>query len=535
MDSTDTAGAVDTVHAGQPGTSMERPGSLSAVTENNISRRERAVTHDEAVVLGRENSATAREDAAHSREDAAAMREDAAHLREGEVTSREGDLRVAKTLQAASAEQMRMLQQANSQLVIATVEALKLTERLERAQVELEGSKTLAEKANLAKSDFLSSMSHELRTPLNAILGFAQLMELGSPPPTPSQHASIAQILQAGWYLLSLIDQVLDLAVIESGKLPVSREAVLLIDVLRECQPMIESQAQQRDIQVSFLPFDTSWYVNADRIRIKQVLLNLLSNAVKYNRKNGSIEVRCTQSTPARVRISVKDSGTGMHADNLAHLFEPFNRLGQETGTEPGTGIGLVVTKQLVELMGGEIGVASSVGVGSEFWIDLNRDAKPDLGAGRAMTGTVAPLAQGELPRRTLLCVEDNPSNLMLIAQIMEDHPHIRMLSASDADLGLALARAHRPDVILMDINLPGISGFEALKMLQSNPVTAAIPVLAISANAMPNDIKKGLAAGFQGYITKPIRVGEFMDALNTVLVAQPDLSDRRTQQKTGK
>lgn len=518
MDSTDTAGAVDRVDSGQPGTSLERQGSLSAVAEKDITRRERAVIDDEAAVQGRENSATAREDAAHSREDAAASREDAAHLREGEATSRESEIRVATALQAASDEQMLMLQQANAQLVIATMDAQKLTARLELAQVQLERAKSVAEKANLAKSDFLSSMSHELRTPLNAVLGFAQLMALGSPPPTPTQSANIAQILQAGWYLLSLIDQVLDLAVIESGKLPVSLEAVVLIDVMRESQAMIESQAQQRDIQVTFLPFDNTWFVNADRIRIKQVLLNLLSNAIKYNRERGTIEVSCTEGKPGRIRISVKDSGAGLSADNLAHLFEPFNRLGQEAGAEPGTGIGLVVTKQLVALMGGEIGVQSTIGVGSVFWIELNRDVMPDPGADHGMAADAARQGQGDVARRTLLCVEDNPSNLMLVAQIIAGHPHIRMLSASDADLGLALARAHRPDVILMDINLPGISGFEALKLLQADPVTALIPVLAISANAMPNDIEKGLAAGFLRYITKPIKVSEFMDALNMAL-----------------
>ncbi|MDO9164989.1 MAG: ATP-binding protein, partial [Rhodoferax sp.] len=428
MVSPDLAGAVDAVDSTQPGTVGQRQVSLAEVTETGIARRERAVLDDEAAVLGRENSATAREDAAHSREDAAASREDAAHLREGEATSREGEIRLATALQAAADEQMLMLQQANAQLVIATVDAQALTARLELAQVQLERAKSVAEKANLAKSDFLSSMSHELRTPLNAILGFAQLMELGSPPPTPIQSANIGQILQAGWYLLSLIDQVLDLAVIESGKLPVSLEAVLLIDVMRESQAMIDPQAQQRDIEVTFLPFDNTWFVNADRIRIKQVLLNLLSNAIKYNREHGTIEVHCTEDAPGRVRISVKDSGAGLSADHLAHLFEPFNRLGQEAGAEPGTGIGLVVTRQLVEIMGGEIGVESTVGVGSVFWIEFNRDVMPDPGAGHAMALEAAQQGQGDAARRTLLCVEDNPSNLMLVAQIIAGHPHIRML-----------------------------------------------------------------------------------------------------------
>ncbi len=519
MHNTAPAVALDTDSAGPPlAPSSQHTLSLASVVEKDMARREQALFNDEAAVLGRENSASAREDAAHSREDAATSREDAAYLREGEATSREGEIRAATALQAAADEHMRMLQQANTRLVIATVEAQKLTERLELAQVELERAKSVAEKANLAKSDFLSSMSHELRTPLNAILGFAQLMESGAPPPTPAQNANISQILRAGWYLLSLIEQVLDLAVIESGKLPVSLEPLSLADVMRECQAMTESLAQQRGIRVSFLPIDSHWFVHADRTRIKQVLINLLSNAIKYNRPQGTVEVRCVATSPECIRLHIQDSGAGLSADNLENLFQPFNRLGQEGGTVEGTGIGLVVAKQLVELMGGSIGVESTVGIGSEFWIELVRDTMPQAGAGPAVDARPAPRIPAPTALRTLLYVEDNPSNLMLVAQIIEGQPHIRMLSASDGQLGFTLARAHLPDVILMDINLRGISGFDVLKMLQADPLTAHIPVLAISANAMPLDIAKGLEAGFLRYITKPIKVNEFMAALNTTL-----------------
>jgi CheY-like chemotaxis protein len=281
---------------------------------------------------------------------------------------------------------------------------------------------------------------------------------------------------------------------------------------------MIEPQAQQRDIHINFLPFDNTWFAHADRTRVKQVLINLLSNAIKYNRELGTVEVECTASTPERIRISIKDSGAGLPREKLAQLFQPFNRLGQETGTEEGTGIGLVVTKQLVELMGGTIGVESTVGVGSEFWIELIRDVTPQLVAGNAMPAELAPQAQGNAAPRTLLYVEDNPANLMLVEQIIEGHPHLRMLSAGDGNLGIALARAHLPDVILMDINLPGISGFQALKILRDDPLTAHIPVLAISANAMPHDIEKGLETGFFRYLTKPIKVNEFLDALDRAL-----------------
>jgi PAS domain S-box-containing protein len=397
-------------------------------------------------------------------------------------------------------------------------ERKRLDQVLQDKNAELESARFVAEKANLAKSEFLSSMSHELRTPLNAILGFAQLLEAGSPPPTAAQIVRLHQIIKAGWYLLELINQILDLAVIESGKLSLSREPVSLIDVMRECQAMIEPQAQQRDIHIDFLPFDNTWFANADRTRVKQVLINLLTNAIKYNREHGTVGVKCTASTSERIRISIKDSGAGLPPEKLAQLFQPFNRLGQEAGTEEGTGIGLVVTKQLVELMGGTIGVESTVGVGSEFWVELIQDVTPQLAAGNTMAAELAPQAQGSAALRTLLYVEDNPANLMLVKQIIEGHPHMRMLSASDGNLGMALARAHLPDVILMDINLPGISGFQVLKILREDPATAHIPVLAISANAMPRDIEKGLEAGFFRYLTKPIKVNEFMEALDRAL-----------------
>ena len=395
--------------------------------------------------------------------------------------------------------------------------ARDVTER-KRLDQELESAKSVAEKANLAKSDFLSSMSHELRTPLNAILGFAQLLETGSPPPTATQLLRMQQIIKAGWYLLELINEILDLALIESGKLSLSREPVSLIDVMLECQAMIEPQAQQRGIQLSFLPFDNTWFANADRTRVKQVLINLLSNAIKYNREHGTVVVECTASTPQRIRISIKDSGAGLSTEKLAQLFQPFNRLGQEIGSAEGTGIGLVVTKQLVQLMGGSIGVESTVGAGSEFWIELIRDVTPQLAPGNALPAVLVPPVQGNAALRTLLYVEDNPANLMLVEQIVEGHPHVRMLSARDGHLGIALARAHLPDVILMDINLPGISGIQALKILREDPATARIPVLALSANAMPRDIVRGLEAGFFCYLTKPIKVNEFMEALNMAL-----------------
>ena len=390
-----------------------------------------------------------------------------------------------------------------------------------RKQVEAEliNAKAAAEKANLAKSDFLSSMSHELRSPLNAILGFAQLMESGSPLPTPAQKASIDQILQAGWYLLELINEILDLALIESGKLSLSLEPMSLVDVLLDCQAMIEPQAQKSGIRMSFPQFDSPYFVKADRTRVKQVLINLLSNAIKYNRARGTVEVTCSASTAKRIRISVQDTGEGLSPEKLAQLFQPFNRLGQEASAEEGTGIGLVVSKRLVELMGGEIGVESTVGVGSVFWIELNLAAEPQPAAGA--DEPLAPIqarVQHGAALRTLLYVEDNRANMQLVEQLIARRPDMRLLSAGDGTRGIALARTHQPEVILMDINLPGISGIQALKILREDPATAHIPVLAISANAMPHDIKKGLEAGFFRYLTKPIKVNEFMEALDMAL-----------------
>jgi PAS domain S-box-containing protein len=393
---------------------------------------------------------------------------------------------------------------------------------LQEYNIELESAKAAAEKANLAKSEFLSSMSHELRTPLNAVLGFAQLMASDTPPPSSAQKLSIDQILQAGWYLLRLINEILDLAMIESGKVTMSHESMSLTDVLQDCQAMIEPQAQKRGIKMTFPRFDNLFYVHADRTRVKQVMINLLSNAIKYNRDGGAVIVQCMASSENRVRVSVKDTGIGLAPEQLAQLFQPFNRLGQESSAEEGTGIGLVVTKQLVELMGGIIGVESSVGAGSVFWVELTASSAPALVLDS--TDATGPderkheAAHALSPQHTLLYVEDNPANLTLVEQLIARRSDIKLLTAVDGYLGIQLARACQPDVILMDINLPGISGFGALEVLRRDPATAHIPIIALSANAVPRDIEKGLEAGFFRYLTKPIKVREFMDALDVAL-----------------
>jgi len=387
-----------------------------------------------------------------------------------------------------------------------------------KTNVELVSAKLAAEKANLAKSEFLSSMSHELRSPLNAILGFAQLMESASPAPTDSQKESIDQILQAGWHLLTLINEILDLAVIESGKVSLSPESVSLAEVISECQAMMEPQAQQHGVSMTFPQFtdDTPFFVKVDRTRLKQIVINLLSNAIKYNREQGTVIVRCAESDSAHIRISVADTGEGLPPEKLAQLFQPFNRLGQEAGSVAGTGIGLVVTKRLAELMEGVLGVESTVGVGSVFWCDLKSATAPQLVMEGDKAEVVArPHVPQDTPVRSLLYVEDNPANLKLVEQIIARHPDIRLQTAVNGTLGVELARATLPSVILMDINLPGISGVDALKMLYSDPATSHIPVIALSAYAMPRDIATGVAAGFFHYLTKPINVAELMDTLN--------------------
>jgi PAS domain S-box-containing protein len=398
-------------------------------------------------------------------------------------------------------------------------ERKRFEQALQETNVELESAKSAAEKANLAKSDFLSSMSHELRSPLNAILGFAQLLESTSPLPTASQRESIAQILKAGWHLLTLINEVLDLAMVESGQLHLSTEPVSMAEVISECQGMMDPQAQQRGIRMVFPRLDVPYYVAGDRTRVKQVLINLLSNAIKYNREKGTVEVSCSATSPQRTRISVRDTGAGLPPEKLTQLFQRFNRLGQESSAEEGTGIGLVMSKRLVELMGGLVGVESSVGVGSVFWFELSSAASQELAADRVEPAAVS---HGQVnpgtPPRTLLYVEDNRANLKLVEQLIARRPDMRLLSAVNGNLGVKLAREKQPDLILMDINLPGISGIQALKFLREDSATAHIPVLALSANALPLDIEKGLEAGFFRYLTKPIKVSEFMDALNMAL-----------------
>ena len=397
-----------------------------------------------------------------------------------------------------------------------------------RAEADAVAALAAAEQANRAKSNFLSSMSHELRSPLNTVLGFAQLLNSGTPAPTPPQQESVDHILKSGWYLLELINEILDLALIESGHLSLTLEPVSLAEVLSDCQAMVELQAQQRGIRLTFPRLDDTCRVRVDRTRAKQVVINLLSNAIKYNRPGGTVHVSCAAQAENRLRISVEDSGRGLSADQLDHLFQPFERLGQEAGVIEGTGIGLVVSKRLVESMGGQIGASSTVGVGSLFWVDLVTDeALQRLPLETAASVTPAPPAVGgptpnqtahAARRRTVLCVEDDPANLMLMQRILARRTDLRLLVVTDASHAVDVARVTQPDVVLMDINLPGISGLQAMKLLSDDAATAPIPVIAVSANAMPLDVESGLQMGFFRYLTKPLKIEQMMEALDAAL-----------------
>ena len=435
---------------------------------------------------------------------------------------RETEQRLKNLVLLGTQRSLEIQQETSTKLRQANASLRDREEELVVKNQELESAKFEAEKANLAKSEFLAGMSHELRTPLNAVLGFAQLMEAGIPPPSTAQKPKIDQILKAGWHLLGLINEILDLAKIESGKVTVSHEPMSLTKVLKDCQAMIDPQAHQRDIQVAFLGLDNSFHVLGDKTAVTQVMVNLLSNAIKYNRVGGTVMVQCALSGENRLRVSVKDSGAGLSPELLAQLFQPFNRLGQESGPEEGTGIGLVITKQLVELMGGVIGAESVVGVGSTFWFELALSSAP-----QPVSGSISKFRPDEqdhgsahelLAQRTVLYVEDNPANLALVEELILRRSNLKLLKAMDGRHGIQLARTCQPDVILMDMQLPGINGLGVLQVLREDPATARIPVMALSADALPQNIEKAMAAGFFRYLTKPIKVIEFMDALDAAL-----------------
>ena len=402
---------------------------------------------------------------------------------------------------------------ANGKLLRLTGTVQDVTSRVESEQA-LITARDEADRANAAKSEFLSNMSHELRTPMNAILGFGQILNYDDTLSVENKD-SVHEILKAGEHLLELINEVLDLAKVESGHIDMSLEAVEVCPVVEECMSLVSTLADKRNIKLSHRGLN-GIAVRADRMRLKQALLNLLSNAIKYNRTNGNvqIEVRTTGCTEQdRLCIRVTDTGPGIPAAHLAELFQSFNRLDAENSGIEGTGIGLTLTRRIVEMMGGTVDVESELGVGSTFWIELPIDAMPEDEHDATRVATSAQ----HTAQHTVLYIEDNPANLKLVAQLLARRKHIHLLTAHTPELGIELALTRKPDLILLDINMPHMDGYQVLEVLKAEASLKIIPVIAITANAMPRDIERGRAAGFTDYLTKPIDVTRLLTVVEMI------------------
>jgi PAS domain S-box-containing protein len=375
--------------------------------------------------------------------------------------------------------------------------------------------------ASAAKSEFLSSMSHELRTPLNAVLGFAQLLERDRKQPlTERQKERLQHVLHGGEHLLRLIDDVLDLSRIEAGRIAMSCEPVVVRDVLTEVTTTLEPMAARAQIGLEVAPIPEGLpRVLADRTRLAQILMNFGSNAIKYGKPDGHARLEAT-SDATRVRIAVVDDGIGIPADKRDKLFEPFQRAGQETGPIEGTGIGLVISKRLAGLMEGSVGFTSEAGKGSRFWVEVpvyreTGAAIPDSQQAIRRTSPLATVAA----QHKVIYVEDNPSNIAFMRELVQDLASIELLTAPTAEIGLPLIRAHQPAVVIMDINLPGMNGFDAVKQLQEWPETRHIPIVGLSAAALLKDTTRARSAGFYRYLTKPVKVAELTATLEELLV----------------
>jgi CheY-like chemotaxis protein len=363
-------------------------------------------------------------------------------------------------------------------------------------------------------------MSHELRTPLNAILGFAQLLQRDKKEPLSDRHKErVGQILKGGEHLLRLIDDILDLSRIEAGGVSISTEPVSVPDVLGEVRTTLESMALRAGIRLEVGPLPAGLpSVSADRTRLAQILMNFGSNALKYNRSGGSATIRVSMPEEGRVRVSVADTGIGIPADKQDKLFQPFQRAGQETGPIEGTGIGLVIAKRLAELMGGRVGYETAPGIGSEFWVDLAVHEAAVATPGPVTAEKQSRPALGGEKHKLVVYVEDNPANVTFMRDVLGEFDGIEIVTAPTAEMGIELARGRRPDVVIMDINLPGISGLEALRVLREDPLTRDIPVIALTAAASERDQQRGVQAGFYRYLTKPVKVDELVAALEGLL-----------------
>jgi signal transduction histidine kinase/ActR/RegA family two-component response regulator len=390
-----------------------------------------------------------------------------------------------------------------------------VTERA-RIEKELREAKENADRANRAKSEFLSRMSHELRTPLNAILGFGQLLERQSP--TDAQRDRVGYIMSAGRHLLNLINEVLDISRIEAGNLQLSLEPVCVAEALAEALELMRPMATERGVNLAApsMP-ESNLHVLGDRQRFKQVLLNLLTNAIKYTPRDGKIVVSWTTPPGERLRLMVSDTGPGIPADKLSRVFTPFDRLGAEQSAIEGTGLGLALSQRLMHAMNGEIGIETAVVKGSTFWIELPLTESP-LERISVQKRDVAQRTEADPARRTVLYIEDNISNLTLVEQLLEEKPEIRLISAMQGRLGLDLARQHGPDLILLDLHLPDLPGWDVLAQLKENEVTSRIPVIVISADATKRQIDRLMSRGASSYLTKPIEVPEFFRVLDQTL-----------------
>jgi nitrogen-specific signal transduction histidine kinase/ActR/RegA family two-component response regulator len=402
-----------------------------------------------------------------------------------------------------------------------SVVARDVTER-KRAERALREAKAEAERANAAKSEYLSRMSHELRTPLNAILGFAQLLELEDL--TSEQRESLRYILTAARHLLELINEVLDIASIEAGRLALSLEPVPVADVVAETASLIRPLADQHQVLLVTPPVSCQAHVLGDRQRLKQILLNLLSNAVKYNRRGGSVRLECGPGADGRLRVAVADTGPGIAPEAIDELFVPFERLGgEQTGIE-GTGLGLPLSRRLAEAMGGTLEVTSTPGQGSRFWVELPAAEGPLQRAERQQE-LEEPAAAGPEPEPstalTVLYIEDNLSNLQLVERILGRRPGVRLISAMRPQLGLELAAEHGPDLVLLDLHLPDMPGQEVLRRLRGQARTANVPVVILSADARPALVKELLAQGVRAFLTKPLDVRELLELLDTIAAEQ--------------
>jgi signal transduction histidine kinase/ActR/RegA family two-component response regulator len=394
---------------------------------------------------------------------------------------------------------------------------LEVSER-KQAEEFVRHAKEEAEEANRAKSDFLSRMSHELRTPLNAVLGFGQLLEMESLK--SEQAENVQQILKAGQHLLDLITEVLDLSRIEAGRMDLSIEPVEMTEVVQETLDLVKSMAAKGHVQLRKIPGQGEQLVLADRQRLKQVLLNFLSNAIKYNREGGVATLAWGESRPGVIRLTVSDTGPGISAERIDRLFRPFERLGAEQSHVEGTGLGLALSKRLVEAMKGTIGVESTPDQGSTFFIELpSADASTSSRESKQNLVGAAP-EQLQKPA-TLLYVEDNLLNLKLVERILSRWPNLKLIPALQGSVALDLVREQHPDLILLDLNLPDMPGEEVLRRLKEEADTARIPVVVITADATPGRLERLLAAGARAYVTKPLDVGRFLAIVGQSLSEQ--------------